>query len=97
MIGLFWFASRQNPWLWWDQAPYYLAINLLANLSGWFGGFIGIGQIRESIAAGVIEFQVNGNRSDISGLIDQVKQTINSVFTQQIGGKFLKQTRHPRW
>lgn len=58
VLGLYVLTINDTNLTWWDQTPYFLSLTLIANLSGWLGGFVGIGQIREAVAINFFELNV---------------------------------------
>ncbi|MBE7436757.1 MAG: hypothetical protein HS100_22790 [Anaerolineales bacterium] len=95
MFGLFWLAYKQSPIVLWEQTPYFLALNIIANLSGWIGGFVGLGQIRESASVSLFEFSFEKETHQIPDLIEKIKKSIGSVFIAKTNGEFVKQTKQP--
>jgi hypothetical protein len=95
MVGLLWLAYKQSPTAWWEQTPYFLILNIIANLSGWIGGFVGLGQIRESASVCLFEISFEGEPPKISELVEKVKNSIDLVFVAKTKGEFVKQTKQP--
>jgi len=95
MFGLFWLAYKQSPTVLWEETPYFLVLNIIANLSGWIGGFIGLGQIRESTSVCLFEISFEGNPPQIPDLIEKIKNSIGLVFIAKTNGAFIKQTKQP--
>ncbi|MEA3344799.1 MAG: hypothetical protein U9Q78_00890 [Chloroflexota bacterium] len=87
MLGLFWLSSRDPRLVWWDLTPYFLSLNLLANLSGWLGGFLGIGQVREAAAISVFEIELGSKGSFLFDLIHRVQKAIHEEFVATTAGK----------
>lgn len=60
LVGLFWLSYRSHGMVWFDHAPYFFVVNLIAQASGWLGAVAGQGQTRESVVVSV--FSVEAQR-----------------------------------
>jgi hypothetical protein len=62
----------------------------LANLSGWVGGAIGPGQLREAVSAAVYKLKIIGDDANLSSLVDTIQRAVNVVIPlESNGNRFL--------
>jgi len=76
-IGL-WLFIRLTGLSWWDNAIQIGLLNVLSNASGWLGGAVGQGQIRESVAAVMMEIDIanQGFRTATQTMFEIASKTI---------------------
>lgn len=79
VLGLYVLTINDTNLTWWDQTPYFLSLTLIANLSGWLGGFVGIGQIREAVAINFFELNVGEKKSALPELIVHTKEPVSNI------------------
>jgi hypothetical protein len=82
VAGLGLFAALDPTVNWWDSAPLFLILNVLGNISGWLGAFIGRGQIREAQCFTRIRIKLHGRGAAMYEVIEDVDQIISSLFVK---------------
>jgi hypothetical protein len=82
-ISLWLFTVLAPEVSWWTYAPYFLILNLIGNLSGWLGGFVSCGQIREAECITHIEMNVANEGKTIYQLLEDIKTIISKNFKDQ--------------
>jgi hypothetical protein len=98
--GLFWMAAASpgdSTPLWstnlsflppgLSNCPYFLLLTLVSNISGFLGGFAGLGQVKDSKVAIIFDIQIQEKGQALNDLIDKANQTITDFLEGRGEGK----------
>lgn len=79
IFGLLLFSAFEPGLSWWENSGYFLIITGLANVSGWIGGWVGPGQLREAVSVTVFKATMNHEGVTLSSLVETVQNAINQI------------------
>lgn len=79
-IGLLLFSFFDTQIVWREKAPYWLFLNLVGQISGYLGGFVGNGQIRESMCISYMEINLGKSSIALHKLIGNIKTVMLHMF-----------------
>lgn len=84
LIGLSIFAWKIGNIEWFFfHTPHFLLFSFLANMSGWLGGWVGSGQIREAVYVIVGKLKIGDEGSSIQNLTDFVEDTVQALLESE--------------
>jgi hypothetical protein len=85
VIGSHWLALTDVTTPWIDKAPFLIVVAMVANASGWLGGFLGRGQIKEAIALNIYDLTIKKSGNEIQRLIKEIGHIMDEVYSKLEG------------
>jgi hypothetical protein len=85
VIGSHWLALTDVTTSWSDKVPFLIVVAMVANASGWLGGFLGKGQIKESIALNIYDLTLKKSGNEIQRLITEISGVMTEVYSKLKG------------
>ncbi|HJS20549.1 MAG TPA: hypothetical protein VJ785_17515 [Anaerolineales bacterium] len=85
VIGSHYLAQTDLITPWNEKIPYLIVIAMVANASGWLGGFLGRGQLKEAIALNLYDLALNKSGNEIEKLIAGISGVIDGTYSKLKG------------
>ena len=79
ILGLLWLAWRDANISLLHDSFYFLVINITANMSGWLGGVVGAGQIKEGRQVNLFKILITGQGAGLNQLVNKVQEAVVSA------------------
>jgi hypothetical protein len=85
VIGSHYLALTNVTTPWSEKAPFLIVVAMVANASGWLGGFLGRGQIKEAIALNLYDLTIEKRGNEIEKLIARICGVVDGIYSQLKG------------